>query len=171
VSGNVVYRDAAVSDAAALAEFSARTFVDTFGHLYPPEDLRAFLANTYGKAVQAEEIADSETRYTLALRDERIVGYCKMGAVDMDVDAEGARELHRLYVDSDTKGAGVAQALMDDMLAWARAHGARAVYLSVWENNYRAQRFYKRYGFEHVGEHKFMVGATADHDFIWRLTL
>lgn len=171
MSTSIVYRDAAVSDAAALAEFSARTFVDTFGHLYPPEDLRAFLAATYGAAIQAKEIADSETRYTLALNGERIVGYCKMGAVDMDVDAEGARELHRLYVDGETKGAGVAQTLMDDMLAWARGQGARAVYLSVWEDNHRAQRFYKRYGFEHVGEHDFMVGKTADHDFIWRLTL
>jgi ribosomal protein S18 acetylase RimI-like enzyme len=69
------------------------------------------------------------------------------------------------------KGAGVAQALMDDCLAWARGEGARLLYLSVWENNHRAQAFYKRYGFEHVGEHKFMVGATADRDFIWRLDL
>ena len=45
------------------------------------------------------------------------------------------------------------------------------MYLSVWENNARAQAFYRRYGFEHVGEHKFMVGNTADRDFIWRFDL
>jgi ribosomal protein S18 acetylase RimI-like enzyme len=167
----VVYRDATSEDAPALAAFAARTFIDTFGHLYPPQDLSAFLAEKYGAAIQTAEIAKPATRYRLALSSGAVVGYCMMGDVDMDVDRTGALELHRLYVDKHMKGAGVAQALMDDCLAWARGEGARLLYLSVWENNHRAQAFYKRYGFEHVGEHKFMVGATADRDFIWRLDL
>jgi ribosomal protein S18 acetylase RimI-like enzyme len=167
----IVYRDATANDAAALAAFAARTFVDTFGHLYPPEDLSAFLTANYGPDIQARELADHATRYRLALRDDVIVGYCMMGEVDMAVDAVDALELHRLYVDKDVKGAGVAQRLMDDCLTWARSKGAKLLYLSVWEENHRAQAFYKRFGFEHVGEHKFMVGRTADRDFIWRLKL
>ena len=165
------YRDASVDDAEALAAFAELTFADTFGHLYPPEDLMAYVEAKYRAHVVAAELADAETRYRLALRDDAIVGYCKMGVVDMEVDATDALELHRLYVDPATKGAGVAQALMDEALAWARGKGARAMYLSVWENNTRAQAFYRRYGFEHVGEHKFMVGRVADRDFIWRLEL
>jgi len=168
---SITYRDAKADDAKALAEFCARSFVDTFGHLYPPEDLSAYLAAKYDEIIQREEIADPDIRYRLAFEGGRLAGYCMMGALDMAVDAPGALELHRLYVDGHIKGAGVAAALMDDCLAWAREKGANALYLSVWENNYRAQRFYKRYGFEHVGEHNFMVGATADHDFIWRLML
>lgn len=168
---SIVYRDATAVDAAAIAAFATRTFVDTFGHLYPPEDLAAFLAAKYGSAIQIKEIADPATRYRIALRDGALVGYCMMGAVDMAVDATDALELHRLYVDSDAKGSGVARTLMDDCLAWARANGAKTLYLSVWEDNHRAQRFYKSYGFEHLGEHNFMVGNTADRDFIWRLAL
>ena len=168
---NVIYRDATSDDAAALAAFASRTFCDTFAHLYPPEDLAAFLAKKYGEEIQAHEIETPPNRYHLALKDDRIVGYCMMGALDIAVDDPGALELHRLYVDKDTKGAGVAQVLTADCLAWARAKGAHALYLSVWEDNARAQAFYKRQGFEHVGEHKFMVGNTADRDFIWRLKL
>jgi ribosomal protein S18 acetylase RimI-like enzyme len=165
------YRDATVADADALAAFAERTFADTFGHLYPPEDLAAFVASKYRPNVIAAELNDSDTRYRLALRDGAIAGYCKMGVVDMEVDAADALELHRLYVDAETKGAGVAQVLMDDALAWARGKGAKLMYLSVWENNTRAQAFYRRCGFEHIGEHKFMVGRVADRDFIWRLAL
>ena len=165
------YRDANAADADALGAFAEATFTDTFGHLYPPEDLAAYVEAKYRPHVIAAELADPETRYRLALRDGRIAGYCKMGVLDMEVDASDALELHRLYVDADTKGAGVAQALMDDALAWARGEGAKVMYLSVWENNARAQAFYKRYGFEHVGEHTFMVGRVADRDFIWKLTL
>ncbi|HEX8901295.1 N-acetyltransferase [Vitreimonas sp.] len=167
----VTYRDANAADAEALAAFAERTFTETFGHLYPPEDLKAYVEAKYRPHVVAAEIAEPDTRYRLALRNGAIIGYCKMGAVDMEVDATDALELHRLYVDSHAKGAGVAQALMDEALAWARGKGAKRMYLSVWENNARAQAFYRRYGFEHVGEHKFMVGRVADRDFIWRLDL
>ena len=168
---SIVYRDATRDDARAIAEFASRTFCETFQHLYPPEDLEYFLAKKYGEEIQAREIADPETRYVLALEGARIVGYCMMGALDMEFEDAGALELHRLYVDSAVKGAGVARALTDDCLAWARAKGAHALYLSVYEDNFRAQAFYKKLGFVHVGEHKFMVGATADQDFIWKLTL
>ncbi|MCX7359048.1 MAG: GNAT family N-acetyltransferase [Alphaproteobacteria bacterium] len=167
----ISYRHATAADAQALAAFAEATFTDTFGHLYPPEDLTAYVAAKYPAHVVAAEIADPDVRYVLALRDGAIVGYSKLGEVDMDVDATDALELHRLYVDTSVKGAGVAKTLMDDGLAWARGKGARVMYLSVWENNARAQAFYKRYGFEHVKEHKFMVGRVADRDFIWRLAL
>jgi diamine N-acetyltransferase len=167
----ITYRDATAADAEALAAFAERTFTETFGHMYPSEDLASYVEAKYRTHVVAAEIADPETRYVLALRDGAIIGYSKLGAIDMDVDAADALELHRLYVDASVKGAGVAKALMDDGLVWARGKGARVMYLSVWENNARAQAFYKRYGFEHVKEHKFMVGRVADRDFIWRLAL
>jgi ribosomal protein S18 acetylase RimI-like enzyme len=167
----ITYRDAHAADAEALAAFAEMTFTETFGHMYPPEDLAAYVGAKYRADVVAGEIAEPETRYVLALRDGVIVGYSKLGVVDMDVDATDALELHRLYVDTSVKGAGVAKTLMDDGLAWARGKGARVMYLSVWENNMRAQAFYRRYGFEHVKEHKFMVGRVADRDFIWRLAL
>jgi ribosomal protein S18 acetylase RimI-like enzyme len=168
---SIQYRDAVGADAAALAAFAEATFTATFGHLYPPQDLAAFVTEKYCPPIIAAELADAQTRYRLALRGDAIVGYCKMGAVDMDVDATEAVELHRLYVNAGAKGSGVAQALMDEALAWARGRGAKAMYLSVWENNARAQAFYRRYGFEHIGEHKFMVGSIADRDFIWKLEL
>jgi len=168
---DISYRDAQAADAEALAAFAEMTFTDTFGHLYPPEDLAAYVEAKYRTPVIGAEIADAQTRYRLALRGDQIVGYCKMGAVDMEVDAADALELHRLYVDPSTKGTGVAKALMNEALEWARAKGAKVMYLSVWENNERAQAFYRRYGFQHVTEHKFMVGRVADRDFIWRLAL
>lgn len=166
----IAYRDAAPSDAPALAAFARRTWLATFGHLpYPADDLQGFLSEKFNDAAQRAEIGSPQLRYRLALRSGDIVGYCMMGAMELPVDDAEGVELHRLYVDESVKGAGVAGALMDDCVAWARAKGASAIYLSVWEENHRAQRFYRRHGFAHHGEWKFMVGKTADRDFIWRL--
>ena len=46
-----VIRRADVSDAQVVAEIGARTFSETFAHLYPPEDLAGFLADA-GLVVQ-----------------------------------------------------------------------------------------------------------------------
>lgn len=168
----IAYRAACTEDADALAAFAADTFVETFGHLYPQEDLAAYLAKSYGAPIQREELADPEMGAWLAVRDGAIVGYAQAGPMDMQAEhAPGDCELYRLYVSADAKGAGVAQSLMQCALDWARVRGAAAMWLSVWENNQRAQAFYRRYGFTHMSEHKFMVGQTADRDFIWRLEL
>lgn len=168
----MIYRAASVQDAASLAAFAAKSFVDTFGHLYPPQDLQDYLAASYAHDVIATELADEEVRYRVAERDGVIIGYSMWGPLELKAEPTGpARELYRLYVDASAKGAGVAQALMDAVLTELRADGATELWLSVWENNARAQAFYKRYGFEHMGEHKFMVGRVADRDFIWRLKL
>jgi ribosomal protein S18 acetylase RimI-like enzyme len=165
------YRDAVAGDAPALAEHARATWVATFGALYPPQDLQAFLSTRFGADIQRAEIADPDTLYRLALSGGEIIGYCMMGALDMPVDEPRAVELHRLYVHEPVRGAGVAAALMDDAIAWARGRGATAIYLSVWENNARAQRFYRKFGFADHSEWDFMVGSVADRDFIWRLAL
>lgn len=168
----ITYRLAKPADAELLAAFAARLFVDTFGHLYPPEDLQSYLVKTYGPRVQHDELSDASIKCWLALIGERIVGYAMAGPCEL-AGCEDARdlELYRLYVDRDVQGKAVAHALMDKVLMWARLAAANALWLSVWENNERAQRFYRRYGFVHVGEHKFMVGRVADRDFIWKLDL
>lgn len=167
----ITYRDANAGDAEALAAFAERTFTETFGHLYPPEDLNAFLDAKFGADIQRHEIADAGTRYRLAHDEQGLAGYCMMGALDMPVDDARGVELHRLYLHERAKGAGVADDLLREAIAWARAQGASALYLSVWENNERAQRFYRRFGFQDHSEWDFMVGRVADRDFIWKLPL
>lgn len=165
------YRDAVESDAETLSLFMRDTWVATFGHLYPIEDLNAFLDAKFGPDIQRREIADPGTRYRLAHDEQGLAGYCMMGALDMPVDDAHGVELHRLYLHERAKGAGVADELLREVIAWARAQDASALYLSVWENNERAQRFYRRFGFQDHSEWDFMVGRVADRDFIWKLSL
>lgn len=169
---DIHYRTATPADALALAKFAAKSFIETFAHLYPPEDLEAYLAKSYGAQIQFEELSDPRIEAWLALRGEALVGYAMAGPVDMKIaHSERDQELYRLYVAGEVKGAGVAPALMREVLAWTRDVKAEALWLSVWENNHRAQGFYRRYGFEPIGEHKFMVGRVADRDLIWKLNL
>jgi ribosomal protein S18 acetylase RimI-like enzyme len=43
--------------------------------------------------------------------------------------------------------------------------------LSVYSENLGAQRFYQRYGFEHVADIDFWVGNHRDDEFLYELKL
>jgi ribosomal protein S18 acetylase RimI-like enzyme len=166
----------AASAAPALSAFAVEAFVATFGHIYAPEDLAAFLADWNTPSVLAAQLADPAFAVAL-LRDEQsaISGFAKLGPVDFTLpagqSADGAIELHQLYLAESAKGSGVADALMRWAIAEARARGHRLLYLSVFTENARAQAFYRRYGFGDVGRNPFRVGNHIDEDRIWRLDL
>jgi hypothetical protein len=65
----VNYRDATVDDAPALAELFRESFCETFGHLYRPEDLSAFLAGA--KSIGASSLPIERSRSALPKRMAR----------------------------------------------------------------------------------------------------
>ena len=162
-------------DADALSLFAADTFERTFGHIYDPADLATFLAGWNPPERIRAQLADPAWTIALA-RDDKgaIAGFVKMGPIDFDLPTgqprDNATELHQLYVGEAAKGTGVAAALMEWGIAWARER-ASTLYLSVFTENPRAQAFYRRYGFVDVGRNPFRVGNHIDEDRIWRLDL
>ena len=165
------YREATPPDSATLADLFSRCFVETFGHLYREEDLEDFLARLDEQAWRGE-LADDRLKIRLAEVAGEAVAFAKLGPVSLPVKAEGkAMELRQLYVLRPWQGHGISHHLMAWLLGEAQAAGAEELYLSVWSQNARAQRFYGGYGFEYVGPYAFMVGNQADEDEIMRLKL
>ena len=168
---SVVYRIATAEDADALAELGARTFIQTFGHLYQPEDLEIFLDN-HSPANWQRELTDPAFEVRVAELDGKLVGYVKLGPPHLPFEPRGeAAELRQLYVIEELKGQGVAHAMMDWVIERARSRRADYLYLSVFTENHRARRFYEKYGFEQEGTYAFMVGSHADEDIVMRLKL
>ena len=168
---DVHYRDADESDAEALAALFGEIFTETFGRLYEPADLAAFLSD-HTPSRWAEQLRDDIFAVRVAEAEGEAVGLAKIGPVKLPVeDAGSGVELRQLYVHRSARGAGVSARLMDWVIEEARARGARDLYLSVYTDNLRAQRFYARFGFVSIGPCTFMVGNQADEDIIMRRSL
>ena len=170
----IAYRDATPVDGTALDAMARQSWSETFGHSAPPADIDAYLAQAYGPdGALLRDLADPAIRFRLAVEDSRIVGYAKLTDpwVVEAASLAGALQLSQLYVVADRHGHGIAQGLMDWTIATARTRGALALFLTVWEENARARRFYERYGFVHVGDYAFHVGAQVDRDEVMRLSL
>jgi ribosomal protein S18 acetylase RimI-like enzyme len=165
------YRDGTAADAALMARLGAASFTETFGHLYSPENLAAFLVN-HEEGKWRAELADPAFAVRIVEDGEAAAGYCKLGPPTLPFEVTGPTiELRQLYVLKPWHGTGIGAALMDWALGEARRRGAEQMFLSVFTDNHRARRFYASYGFEEVGTYHFMVGTHADDDIILRLKL
>ncbi len=167
----ISYRRGGPEDAVAIDRLFRTVFCDTFAHLYRPEDLDAFLSKFTPDAWTAE-LSDERYAFQVAEADGQVIGFAKLGPPELPV--EGKRpwvELRQLYISSEWRGAGAARELMDWAFAEARARGGEELYLTVYTENWRARRFYEKYGFVEVGPYAFMVGDQADEDLILRVDL
>jgi GNAT superfamily N-acetyltransferase len=167
----ITYRDATPADAGLMARIGPESFIETFGHLYTPENLAAFLVN-HSEANWRAELEHPLFSVRIAEADGEAAGFAKVGPPSLPFEVEGpTAELRQLYVLKPWQGGGVAPALMAWVLDEARGRGAAQLFLSVFTDNHRATAFYARYGFEAVGTYAFMVGSHADEDIIMRLAL
>lgn len=163
-----VIRRATADDAPALAEFAARTYTDTFGASTADDDLALFLHTAYGAPQQGAEIADPAVDVFLAEEAGVLAGFAQLreGPAPDCVTDEAPIELWRFYVDRPWHGRGVAGALMDAVEHGAQARGAKSIWLSVWEENGRAQAYYAKAGFRPVGTKDFIVGTDIQTDWV-----
>ena len=171
-----VLRRAGPADVPLLAPFAAEAFTAAFGHLYRPEDLALFLGEWRTKKAYRDALAIPAKRIQLAEVDGRLGGYAVIAL------GEGFEErpqphparpvlLSQLYCAAGMTGRGVGAALMEWAIAEARNWQADALQLSVFSENFGAQRFYRRYGFEHVADIDFWVGNHRDEEFLYELKL
>lgn len=163
-----IIRRATRGDGRALSELAIAAYTTAFGHSLSAADLAAELDASVSAAC-FERYLDDDTILLAEIAD-LAVGYVQFGAVSIPVEAASVadQELRRLYVHPAYQRRGIGTRLMDAAFAHPQLRRACSVYLDVWERNHDALRFYRRYGFEVTGSHRFAVesGAPTDLDLI-----
>lgn len=161
-------RRASVEDAKSLAELGAQTFAETFAKDNSPEDMAAYLAESFSVERLTEELNEPASVFFVAEVEGRAAGYAKIQSGEAADGVEVGRpiELVRLYVSQEWLGRRVGHALMERCIDAAREMGFQTIWLGVWENNHRAQAFYRKWDFREVGEHIFQLGSDPQRDIV-----
>jgi len=162
-------RAAAAADAPRLSLLGGATFLESYAHLLPVEDILAHVGTQHTPEKYAAWLADAGCASWLAEAPGGApVGYLVATPPDLplaDLDA-GDVEIRRIYMLSSFQGLGVGRWLMEEALAWATAAGRRRVLLGVYSRNEGALAFYARLGFTRIGTREFRVGAHEYHDYL-----
>ena len=167
-------RRATPADAAALADISrtsfVETFVDEFAIPYHPDDLEAFLAENHSTEAFAEWLAEPGVTAWVAEAGGEAAGYALVGPVGVphpDV-AAGDLELHRLYLPRAHHGSGAGgllmQAALDGMCAGMPLTSVRVVSADLAVNRALSAGFAasRNYNDVVVLRSRVFVSSTAD---------
>jgi ribosomal protein S18 acetylase RimI-like enzyme len=158
----VAVRPARAADCAELADVAAATFPMACPPDVPPADIAAFVETNLSEHRFAGYLADPSHRVFVACEAGSIVGYAML------IHPNGAEEaeLSKIYVIAGHHRGGAAHGLLRAGLEWAAHSGAARVGLGVNQANERAQRFYRKHGFEITGTRSFVLGAGVQNDYV-----
>jgi ribosomal protein S18 acetylase RimI-like enzyme len=161
------------TDVAVLSAMARQTFFDTFAGTCSEADMDGFLEKYFNEERLAKEISDENNFYFFAEVDGIPAGYLQFMEDYSGFDLMKqwkALELKRIYVVREFHGKGIAQELMEFILAHARQQQYEVIWLGVWAHNIRAQKFYEKYGFVNSDHtHDFPIGNTPQTDYwFWK---
>ncbi|MFT5450917.1 MAG: ribosomal protein S18 acetylase RimI-like enzyme [Enterobacterales bacterium] len=161
-------RQAAQSDAAALAKFAEHTFRDAFAYDNLISNIDMHCLQSFSYQMQQQELLNANMITFLAEIDNSLVGFAQL-KLESPVDcikASKPAEIYRLYVATKQHGTGLAHKIIQEVLRTASEAQSNCIWLGVWEHNPRAIAFYRQYGFNTIGEHVFNLGLDPQRDLI-----
>lgn len=161
-------RHASPKDAALLSEIGRAAFDAAFGAQNNPSDLAAYLDKSFSPARQAYELSLPGCTYLIAESEGNPAGYARLqtGPAPECVPGSNPIELVRFYLLPGWIGQGHGTQLMQYCLDLAWGGGHDALWLSTWKINTRGIAFYRKWGFEIVGEQIFQVGNDPQEDYL-----
>jgi len=162
----VTLRPLTEDDAPQLAVFARRVFEETFAPDNDPTDLATYLDRAFGEAIQRAELAEPNVEALVAELDGGWAGYTLVRHGVPHPLASGISPLYlqRFYVDHRWHGHGIAAMLMEAVVAIATRQLHDVIWLTTWERNTRALRFYAKQGFADIGGETFLLGTDLQDD-------
>lgn len=155
-------------DVKDLQKISRITFKATFDKYTAPDDMERFLKEDYETSKLIAQIKNPNSRFFFLIVEDKVAGYLKINVGDAQTEhlKENSLEIERIYLLPDFQHKGLGDVLFNYAEKLARKENYQYIWLGVYEKNINAQHFYKRHGFEKVGQHVFQVGTDPQIDWL-----
>ena len=148
-------------DAQFIALLGRTTFTETFGHLFRDQkDLIDYYNLTFSVQKIEDGMKKQNNIFWIAFVNRLPVGYAKLKLHSCSefIESKDVCQLQKIYVLKDFLSMRIGFELQDSLLKKAKELGFNKVWLSVLNSNERAINFYKKNGFEKIGNHDFQIG-------------
>ena len=148
-------------DAPFIALLGRTTFTETFGHFFrDPNDLIDYYNVTFSVQKIEAGIEKPNNVFWIAFVNRLPVGYAKLKLHSNSefVESKNVCQLQKIYVLKDFLSMRIGFRLQSLLLKKAKELNYNKVWLSVLHSNERAINFYRKGGFEKIGNHDFQIG-------------
>lgn len=166
--GKIEIRTATKADAKLIRVLGAVTFFEAYFEQDDAHDLANYIHESFDLKKILSEIEDKNASFFIIYLDKHAVGYAKLreNSEAQGIKTENSIELQRIYIVERFFGKGVGEILLKYCLEVAGTRGFETIWLGVWEENKRAQKFYAKHGFKRVGELEYPYGETVGINFV-----
>ncbi|MBF4515891.1 GNAT family N-acetyltransferase [Flavobacterium sp. ANB] len=166
-------RKIALNEIDQLQKIGRQTFYDTFSESNSEENMKSYLDEKFSNEKLTAELTNKDSEFYFAILQNEIIGYLKINFGDSQTELKDnkALEIERIYVLKEFHGKHVGQLLYEKAIEIAKSKNSQYVWLGVWEENYRAARFYKKNGFVEFDKHIFKLGNDEQTDLMMKLKL
>jgi len=161
------------TDLDLLVQVSRKTFADAFEAVNNPIDFKKYTDHAFSNETLRDELSNTDTAFYFVFEDTHLCGYLKINEnrAQTDLKSKENIELERIYVLENYQGLGIGKWLLDEVMKIAERKQKKFLWLGVWEENIKAIKFYKNYGFSKFGTHPYYVGDDKQTDWLMRFDI
>jgi len=146
-----------------LKRLWASTFEAAYQDVHSAENIAAYCASNFTEAAARDTLSHPDKIARLAGNEANARGYYVLHQHLCPLrDSLQACELKQIYLLPQAYGTGLGKVLFTDAVREAKHRGADFLWLSVSEQNFRAQKFYRKLKFQPLGRGPdFRVGTDT----------
>lgn len=145
-----------------LVEISQQTFKETFAEFNTKDDMELYLSTDMSQQALENELKNLNSHFYFAYLGATLAGYFKLTFLEKNQMVE----IERIYVSQSFQGKKIGLEMMNFAFSQAKELKFQRIWLGVWEHNLKAIDFYKKLGFQIIGEKKFLLGKDVQRDLI-----
>ena len=163
---------ATVKDSGILAQIGSRTFFETYFNQNDKANIDSYIKKTFNKKRINSEIKNKSSIFLVVSSNDSVIGYIKLRSNKKPKGLnKKAIEIERMYLVKEFIGRGIGKIIMKKCLNIARDKNYETLWLGVWKRNTSAINFYKKFGFQEFGFHKFKFGNKQHNDLLFKKEL
>lgn len=149
-------------DCQILTDIGKISFIESHGSSASSNDINQYVNTKYTNEVFKTELSDTKNIYHLIHYQEQPAGYSKIILNDKfaNIQLENVTKLERLYLLKEFYNMKLGLELLNYNIELAKQNNQTGMWLFVWKENHKAFDFYKKMGFEIIGDYNFKISET-----------
>jgi len=158
----ITIQQATPMEAQLIADIGAKSFIESHGHSGPVTDIESYVSMKFALPVVAEELTNPDNIFHIIYYQGRAAGYSKIifNSPHPLINDAHVTKLERLYLLKEFYGFKLGLALFEYITDLSKKANQTGIWLFTWIRNERAVNFYKKAGFEIIGNADFKISAT-----------
>ena len=145
-----------------LTAIGKTSFMESHGLSASADDIQQYVNAKYTPEVFQTELNDAKNSYHLINYNDQTAGYSKiiLNEKFAHIQLENITKLERLYLLKEFYNLKLGYELLKYNIDIAKQNKQIGMWLFVWKQNHQAFNFYKKMGFEIIGDYNFKISET-----------